>query len=945
VDVDAPPDGMPAEFIQGSFDAFALPLWGLKGAQLHKSTDEEGAVEEAAQAWRSEEAKEEALFSRGHSSAGTENSSLDGEWGWLQKTVGLHEPFFLIADLTQGALYQVEVEACAKYVGPVLAQAPRPSDTHTHGHEHPRSHRDSIYSANGADSKRTLDTASLTSVVGSEAEELLGLFGEEPGAEVRRGMCVSDAGTEEWERNIDALGRDALWQQQMDDDGISARLTQRALSTAAVTSDLLSSATTTAAAVTASGGTQPSKRGFSPPRLLLPAERDKHKSPRSSRTLLLQNLTARSWTQSELDVTEAATAAQAKWTETGWVGSHVQKSLDRYSAVLRDRRKAHLVEIHLPKYSSDRVVSKQLMVSALRQPRPVGRPSLYFTCSCNVQIPPDLEEAMLEAVAGKERFCSNSLAIWWFRPEEFAPVLISGYTITDNHGRSFWVSRQHSEQLATILERQQRVPQRPPKQHDCEHVAGDHEYWSGFVACAFMIPVQPRTWYTVSVRATSAHPLVPLGQISEAISLHSPGIEPPHIRITGARFDAQWGSSFTVSFVPPACFGTPPCTANPRGYTVHWQMMPHSGAQVPLNRRQSSQYIGILAAHRLEPAKMADARGRDECGKAAECVETSDYTQYSRESSAPCFSTSQFASQDSHHGEGSKIVTNGAPPSSCDCDIGYSWSSSGTVQLAHRIIANIRCPPEGREDDIELRLHDAQAYHVWVQVDALHVQPGVDNLKSNTVELHLPHPPAAVFLSHQVSLNGAGRRCEEVYAALCQASQEREELLQWINTFDRAAIEPHRLWQPSTNLLQEERTRKANIRRLLVLEAKLLDLTRQHQASRRDASICLHLHWAKPSQHGPALIHRYVIQINEAPWDHAEILLPRYVEILASSTACVNDAQGCVYEAALSQLILGKKTSVSMFAVAALQNPSCFQLVSPTGACVHTYTHECIHTN
>ena len=44
------------------------------------------------------------------------------------------------------------------------------------------------------------------------------------------------------------------------------------------------------------------------------------------------------------------------------------------------------------------------------------------------------------------------------RPEEFEPVLINGYKITikaaldDNQGRTFWVSREHAEQLAVVLQ-------------------------------------------------------------------------------------------------------------------------------------------------------------------------------------------------------------------------------------------------------------------------------------------------------------------------------------------------------------------------------------------------------------------------------------------------------------------------------------------------------------
>ena len=46
------------------------------------------------------------------------------------------------------------------------------------------------------------------------------------------------------------------------------------------------------------------------------------------------------------------------------------------------------------------------------------------------------------------------------------------------------------------------------------------------------------------------------------------------------------------------------------------------------------------------------------------------------------------------------------------------------MQQEHRIVAHIRCPPEGEEDDIALRLRDAGSYRVWVTVECKHVQPG-----------------------------------------------------------------------------------------------------------------------------------------------------------------------------------------------------------------------------
>lgn len=135
--------------------------------------------------------------------------------------------------------------------------------------------------------------------------------------------------------------------------------------------------------------------------------------------------------------------------------------------------------------------------------------------------------------------------------------------------------------------------------------------------------------------------------------------------------------------------------------------------------------------------------------------------------------------------------------------------------------------------------------------------------------LHLPHPPAAVFLSHELLPNAAAQQTMRLYRALSKASQQREQLIQRINAFDRKAILPDRLWGKSTNLLDEQRTRKANVRCLLDLEAHILNLTRQHEASRVEAAVSLRLYWRKPRQHGAATIVRYVLQLLSAPCKNA----------------------------------------------------------------------------
>ena len=66
---------------------------------------------------------------------------------------------------------------------------------------------------------------------------------------------------------------------------------------------------------------------------------------------------------------------------------------------------------------------KQVMVAALRRPRAVGRPSIYFACACNVEVPSELEDNAFHCGHGGElgelyprrggkRCCSNTLTVW-----------------------------------------------------------------------------------------------------------------------------------------------------------------------------------------------------------------------------------------------------------------------------------------------------------------------------------------------------------------------------------------------------------------------------------------------------------------------------------------------------------------------------------------------------
>jgi len=56
-----------------------------------------------------------------------------------------------------------------------------------------------------------------------------------------------------------------------------------------------------------------------------------------------------------------------------WTGEHVHKTLDRYASVLRDRTTAHSIDIQLPKYCSDRVVSKQVAAPVCIKSSPAYR--------------------------------------------------------------------------------------------------------------------------------------------------------------------------------------------------------------------------------------------------------------------------------------------------------------------------------------------------------------------------------------------------------------------------------------------------------------------------------------------------------------------------------------------------------------------------------------------
>ena len=442
----------------------------------------------------------------------------------------------------------------------------------------------------------------------------------------------------------------------------------------------------------------------------------------------------------------------------------------------------------------------------------------------------------------------------------------------------------------------------------------------------------------MATQATSSHPLVPLGEPSQLLHWHSAGILAPVIRVTGASYDATRGSSFTVSFVPPACWGTAPCVANPKGYTVHWQIV--SDQHVPKDRRYSKHYVSILEGHRLEPAKVADARGRDASGRPAALVEATDYSSYTQECGAPGYRSTNAA--DAHqqapvslqHAPGATAPAVGGQPPSCDCEVGYSWSTKGTLQVEHRIIAQIQCPPAGHEDDIGRRLIDGESYRVWVTVECEHVQPASANVTSNEVVIDLPQAPGAVFLTHEVLLNNAATRCMELYGTLIRACQEREDLLSSIAEFDRRAIQPERLWDKSTNLILEQRTRKANIRKLLHLEHIIRTSSQEHDARRKDAGLTVRVKWGKPREHGAVKVRRFVLQILEEPWSNAEIMIPSYVDLVGKGNAIEQHPFARPYEAVLPCFRLGKRTTFRMFAIGAAQDAQRFTVVmAPSSDC------------
>jgi hypothetical protein len=133
---------------------------------------------------------------------------------------------FVITQLTEGAMYEIEVEAAAKYIGAAAMDAP--AGVAVSAACSGLDQETPVESARVAsETHRSIDTASLTSLAASHAQSLVGIFSEQAGAEVRRGLQPSDADTEEWERTIDEFSRQALWDREAQEGAITARLSQR----------------------------------------------------------------------------------------------------------------------------------------------------------------------------------------------------------------------------------------------------------------------------------------------------------------------------------------------------------------------------------------------------------------------------------------------------------------------------------------------------------------------------------------------------------------------------------------------------------------------------------------------------------------------------------------------------------------------------------------------
>ena len=206
-DLDIEQDGMPPDY--NYVGKTKSTVWGLKGAALpYKSTGNEtvGVTQS------------DPADAQMNSDSPADGATAEIEGEWKQVTVALNQTSFVISALTEGALYEIEVEAAGKYSGPTMLMDSDPA----HNEEGGGTARSTTQSVSRSDEKASVgtsgpasnafmpagtNTGSGNSFVPMEAQAVFGFFGEEEGAEARRGAHALQPGFEgdtmEWERTID----------------------------------------------------------------------------------------------------------------------------------------------------------------------------------------------------------------------------------------------------------------------------------------------------------------------------------------------------------------------------------------------------------------------------------------------------------------------------------------------------------------------------------------------------------------------------------------------------------------------------------------------------------------------------------------------------------------------------------------------------------------------
>lgn len=221
MDLDIEQDGMPPDYKY--VGKKKSTVWGLRGAALpYKSTGNEnvGVTQSDPGDAQIRSGKDATGISSTVSAMAVTADPADGataeiEGEWKQVTVALNQTSFVISALTEGALYEIEVEAAGKYSCPTMlmdSERHNEEESGTAGSTQSVSRSDekasTIIGASGPESMpaRT-NTGSGTSFVPMEAQAVFGFFGEEDGAEARRGAHALQPGFEgdtmEWERTID----------------------------------------------------------------------------------------------------------------------------------------------------------------------------------------------------------------------------------------------------------------------------------------------------------------------------------------------------------------------------------------------------------------------------------------------------------------------------------------------------------------------------------------------------------------------------------------------------------------------------------------------------------------------------------------------------------------------------------------------------------------------